>query len=151
KAAYLEVARLQQTRGALGEAETTLQSALTAFPDDAQIATQLAQFYVKAGQFDRAMVVVENAAAVNPTPVNHLRVAQFYQEKVMKDSALTPVEQLTYIRKGLEATDRALALDPNDRNSMIFKNILLRHQARIEPDPSRSALLLAEADALRKR
>lgn len=152
KAAYLEIAKLQEARAATADAEATLQAARAAFPSDASLLTALARFYTRTGQFDSAVGMMEEVAAQDPSnPQAHHVVATYYQEKVQKDQSLMPIERLMYIRKGIEATDRALALDPDYTDAMIYKNILLRRQANVEPDPSARAALIAEADALRNR
>ena len=152
KAAYFELAKLQESRAATTEAEATLQAARTAFPGDATTMNTLARFYTRTGQFDRAVAVMEDAAALDPSnPQGHHVVATYYQEKVQKDQSLTPTERLTYIQKGIEAADRALTMKPDYMDAMVYKNILLRHQANLESDPSRQAQLLAEADVLRNK
>ena len=152
KSAYFELAKLQEARAATSEAEATLQAARTAFPNDSTVLNTLARFYTRRGDFDRAVAVIEDAAALDPSnPQGHQLVATYYQEKVQKDHSLTPTEKLTYIQKGIDAADRALAMNPEYVDAMIYKNILLRHQANIEPDPSRQAQLLAEADVLRNK
>lgn len=152
KNAYLELARLQEQRGAVREAEATLLAQRTAFPNDPLGLTMLARFYTRTDQFDRAVSLMEEAAALDSgNPQAHHAVATFYQEKVLKDTSLTPGQRLTYIQKGIDAADRALALNPDYVDAMIYKNILLRHQASSEADPSRQSQLIAEADALRSR
>ena len=152
KSAYFELAKLQEARAATSEAEATLQAARTAFPNDSTVLNTLARFYTRRGDFDRAVAVIEDAAALDPSnPQGHQLVATYYQEKVQKDHSLTPTEKLTYIQKGIDAADRALAMNPEYVDAMIYKNILLRHQANIEPDPSRQAQLIADADVLRNK
>ncbi len=150
--AYIEIAKLQEARDAKSEAEATLQAARAAFPTDSMVLSLLASFYNRAGEFDRAVAVIEDAAAVDASnPQGHLLVATFYQEKVQKDRALSPTERLMYIQKGIDATDRALTMKPDYVDAMVYKNILLRHQANLENDPARRSLLIAEADVLRNK
>lgn len=150
--AYIEIAKLQEARGAKSEAEATLQAARAAFPTDSMVLSLLASFYNRAGEFDRAVAIVEDAAAFDSSnPQGHLLVATFYQEKVQKDRALSPTERLTYIQKGIDAADRALTMKPDYVDAMVYKNILLRHQANLENDPARRSLLIAEADVLRNK
>lgn len=150
--AYIEIAKLQEARGAKSEAEATLQAARAAFPTDSMVLSLLASFYNRAGEFDRAVSIVEDAAAFDSSnPQGHLLVATFYQEKVQKDRALSPTERLTYIQKGMDATDRALTMKPDYVDAMVYKNLLLRYQANLENDPARRAQLIAEADVLRNK
>jgi TonB family protein len=151
-ATYLELARLQEARGASKEAESTLMQARTLYPNDPNAFREMASFYNRAGQFDETIDMLEQAAAVTPSDAaaRHL-VATFYEEKVRKDSALSPADRLRYARAGIAAEDQALALNPDYVDAMIVKNILMRHQANAETSPSVKAQLIADADALRNR
>ena len=149
---YFDLAKLQEARGALSEAEATLVAARTALPTDKSIPNALAAFYRRTGQFDRAVVVVEEMAALDPgNPAGYQVVATYYFEKVRSDQALSPVEKVTYLRQGIAATDRALALQPDYLEALVYKNLLLRTQASLEPDPAKQQALLTEADVLRSR
>ncbi|HXW08321.1 MAG TPA: M56 family metallopeptidase [Vicinamibacterales bacterium] len=150
-ATFIELARLQEDRGALAEAEATLLALRQAHPQKAESYHVLARFYGRAGQADRAAAALEDAAALNPSdPRGHQVVATFYEEAVRKGT-LTPAERAAYIALGIRAADRALAADPDFVDALVYKNILLRHQAATETDAPRKQALIAEADALRSR
>ena len=150
--AAIELSLLQEQRGALADAEATLQAARQAQPMNAKTYYALATLYVRAGQFDRAVSVVEDAAALNPSDPNGYHVlATFYWEKASMDHNLGPTERLTYIRQGIEATDRALAVQADFVEALIYKNLLLRLQSTMETDKAKQQALVAAADALRQR
>jgi protein TonB len=149
---YRELAELQLARGATAEAESTLQGALAAFPQDARMLSAAAGFYVKQGNFERAVELLENSAATDPSnPSGHFIVATYYWERAQKDQALTPVEKRTYLNRGIDATDRALALNADYMEALTYKNIMLRMLANMETDATRRAQMIAEADTLRNR
>jgi TonB family protein len=151
-APYLELAKLQEQRGAVSDAEATLEALRKARPNSGDGTYALAALYARAGQFDRALRVIEDYAALDPTdPARQQIVAVYYWEKVSKDPDLTPVEKRTYIHEGIAATDRALQAQPEYLDSMIYKNILLRTEANLETDAAKQKALLTEADALRTR
>lgn len=52
---------------------------------------------------------------------------------------------------GMSALDRAIALEPNFSSAMLFKGLLFHEQAKIEPDPSKKAALVAKADEWKKK
>ncbi|MEO7270879.1 MAG: TonB family protein [Vicinamibacterales bacterium] len=149
---YLELARLQEARGATREAEATLVLARTAQPVERGIVMALAGLYNRIGQFDQTIETLEQAASMASSDLQaqHL-VATYYEEKVRKDSALSPGDRLRYIQAGVAAEDRALQLDPESVDAMIVKNILLRHQANGETSAAARTQLIADADALRNR
>jgi TonB family protein len=151
-ASFLEVARLQEARGATKDAESTLGMARTAFPNEPIILMTLGGLYQRSGQFAEAVGAVEQVAAMQASdPAAQHVVATFYEEKVRKDTSVPATERMKYVQAGIAAEDRALGLKPEYVDAMIVKNILLRHQANLETNAGTRAQLLAEADQLRNR
>ncbi len=147
---YFSLAALQQARGAGREFEATLRSARQAFPNDIATLTMIARAYLRIGRFDDSIVALQEVAALDPAnPASQHLIAVHYWEKAFKDAALTPAQKLAYIHSGIAATDKALAQDPDYVDSLIYKNILLRMEANL--DPVNAASLLVQADALRER
>jgi TonB family protein len=150
--AYLRLAKLQEDRGSMQDAEATLLAAQRAIPGDKAILHALAGLYTRTGRFDDGVAVLQQAAQIDPTdPEGHHRVAVYYWEKTFRDKALTPGEQRSYILSGIEAEDRALAIDGDYDQALVYKNMLLRLQANTESDRAVQQRLIAEADALRTR
>lgn len=150
--AYLQLSKLQEERGRAQDAEATLLAAQRAIPGDKAILHALAALYTRTGRFDEAVAILQQAAQIDPTdPEGHHRVAVYYWEKADRDKALTPGEQHSYILAGIEAEDRALAIDGDYDQALVHKNILLRLQASTESDKAVQQRLIAEADALRTR
>jgi TonB family protein len=149
---YLELAKLQEERNAAADAEATLTAARAAFPNNTSVLTTIAAYYNRQGQFDRTIDALEAVAAIDPSdPARHHTIATYYEEKVRKDTALSPGERLNYIQSGIAAEDRALAQKADYVDALVIKNILLRHQANAETDANRRQQLIAEADALRTK
>jgi TonB family protein len=151
-ALYMELARLQEARGATKDAESTLIAAQTSLPNETSVLPALAGLYNRSGQFEEAVATLEQIAGAQPADpqAQHL-VATFYEEKIRRDTALSPGDRLRYVQSGISAEDRALALSPDYVEAMIVKNILLRHQANSESSSAARAQLIAEADQLRNR
>jgi TonB family protein len=151
-AAYIELARLQEDRGALADALATLEKARQALPTNKDLSFALANFYYRRNQFDRAMSILHAAAKLDPAdPRGHEAIASYYWEKVTKDKTLDAAQRETYIREGLAAVDLALAIDPDFTDALVYKSLLLRARAESTTDASAKARTLAEADALRTR
>jgi len=150
--AFLDLAKMQEQRGALSEAEATLLASRRVAGADAKALPALAAFYRRTNQFDKAVAVMDEMAAADPTnPKVHLLVATYYWEKAFKDPSLTTAQKTEYIQSGINATDRALSYDAEYVEALTYKNILLRMQANLETDRSRQAQLIAAADALRNK
>jgi TonB family protein len=149
---YFELARLQEARGAISDAETTLSALRAAVPNNTAVLNAIVGFYKRQGQFDTVIEALEQISALDPSdPMRHHVIATFYLEKVQKDTALSASEKLTYIQSGIAATDRSLALDPEYVEALVYKNLLLRMQADLEADSATRQRLIAEADRLRNR
>ena len=147
----IELAKLQEIRGAFAEAEATLMKARQLEPSNVAVYRALASVYNRSGQFDRSVEMVERAAELDPTnPEGHHVVGTYYFEKT-RDQALTPAAKLTYIERGIAAEDRALAIKADYVDALVYKNLLLRVQAPLETDAARQQELLKLADALRNR
>ena len=101
--------------------------------------------------FERKVSALEQTAAAQPANASaqHL-VGSFYFEKT-RDQSLTADEKRAYIKRGLAAEDRALAADPDYVEALVYKNLLLRTLATVQPDADLQAALLRDADALRNR
>ena len=148
---WLELARLQEERGATQDAERTFTAALAATGNDRLVLTSTSTFFVRLGEFGRAMEALEKVAAINPGDAQaHQLVAVYYYDKASKDQRLAPGDRARYVEAGLAATDRAIALNADYFEALVYKNLLLRLKASAEEEPRRSGLI-AEADALRER
>jgi TonB family protein len=147
---YIALATSQEQRGATGEAEATWMAAKKAgtTPD---LLKKIALFHSRTGNFDRAVATLEEAAALAPNDPAALHlITSFYQEKVSKDKTLSEAQRWKYVLQGISAADRALAIKPDYLQAMVYKGILLREQANLEPDPGQQKVLIDEADRLRK-
>ena len=103
-------------------------------------------------EFERTIASLERAAALDPSnPDAHHVVGAFYFEKASKDATLGADVKRQYIERGLAAEDLALAVKPDHLESLVYKNLLLRLQATLEPDALMQRDLLAQADVLRDR
>jgi protein TonB len=145
----LALAALQERRGAAAEAETTLLDARKLFPADRTLISSLARHYTRRGKGTEAIDLLEQLAHLEPGDrLAHYTIATYYEEMVRRGQ-LSHDDRRAFILRGIAAADRALALDTEYMDALIYKNILLRHQATVEQDPAERQRLLAEADRLR--
>jgi TonB family protein len=105
-----------------------------------------------AEQADADIAALEKIAATNPTdPRGYLAIARRCEEFVRRQHAAPESERWRFVLLGGQAADRALAVDANFVDALIYKGILLRHQAVLEPDAAQKQALVAQADALRAK
>ncbi len=151
-ATYVELAKLQEDRGAYADAEATLLKARSIAPKQPAVHIALSAFYNRQGDFEKTIAVLEDAAQLTPDdPQGHQIIATYYWEKAYKDHRLLPAEQYTYIMKGIAAADRGLAVKPDYVEALTYKNLLLRMRANLESDAVLRQQLIAEADELRNK
>lgn len=149
---YFALAKIYEDAGRYEEAEQALLRARDAKPDDVTVYTQMSGFYNRQGEFDKTMEALHRAADMRPDdPQGHQLVSVYYWEKAQKDYKLNDKQKREYILKGIEAADKALALNPDYIEALTYKNILLRMQGNLESDLNKRKALYAEADVLRNR
>jgi TonB family protein len=150
--AYLDLAQLQEDFGAIADAEATLLTAHQAFAANPDVTIQVAYFYNRRAQFEKTIEMFRIAAASDPkdSEIPYM-IATFYFDKIYRDASLVPTQRETYIGEGLAAANRALALEPDYREALVYKGLLLKKRAELVTDSREKARIIAEADALRNR
>jgi tetratricopeptide (TPR) repeat protein len=149
---YFYLAKIYEEAGRYEDAEKTLLKAKEVKPNDPAVYTTLSAFYNKQGDFPKTMEALHQAADLEPNnPEGYQRIGVFYWEKAFRDHRLPKPEKVEYLRKGVEALDKALSLNPNYAEAMTYKNILLRLQANETTDRKEQERLIREADQLRNR
>ena len=90
------------------------------------------------------------ARDVNPNdPEGHYIVATYYWDKVYRDPDLNNQQRREYIALGQASLDSALELNGQYVDALVYKNLLLREEAKIEPNARRRGELEEQANALR--
>ncbi len=149
---YIELSKIYENAGRYDEAEAQLVKAREVKPKQPEVYAALSAFYNRQGEFDKTVEALNTAADLQPeNPQGYQLVAVFYWEKAFKDKRLTSAQQKDYIAKGIEATDKALKLNGDYGDALLYKNILLRMQANAETDLKKRQILIDEADRLRNR
>ena len=149
---YFALSKIYEDAGRYEEAEQALLKAKEVKSSDPAVYLQLSGFYNRQGDFDKTMEPLHHAADLTPdNPQGYHLVATYYEEKVRKDHRLAPKVAKDYVTKGIEAADKALTLNKDYVDAMVYKNILLRHLAKYEPDRAKQLDLIREADELRNK
>ena len=147
---YFRLAQLYEEAGLFDDAEFIYRVVQEFRRDDPVVYLQLAGFYNRAGEFDLTIEALEERARQDPdNPEAYYTISTFYWEKAFRDFRITVDEKRDYVVAGLEASDRALALNDRYVDALIYKNILLRMQANDTEDLDLQTELIAEADELR--
>jgi tetratricopeptide (TPR) repeat protein len=149
--ALLELAKLQEARGATADAKKTVMQARTADPSNIATHHALAAMLLRTGDFEEAIDALDAAAALQPAnPALQHIIGTFFFEKT-RDHSLAAADKIAYIHRGIAAEDRAIELNAEYLEALVYKNLLLRVQATLETDAARQQALIAQADALRNK
>jgi tetratricopeptide (TPR) repeat protein len=149
---YFGLVKIHEEAGRFADAEAVLVQAQAAAPEQAAVWSLTAQFFNRQDRFDAAMAAFARLTRLDPAdPQPFYQMAVFYEEKVRKDFRLGSAQQARYLTAGMEAVDQALALRPEYFEALVYKNLLLRQQARFAPDPQAQRLMLEEADRLQQQ
>jgi tetratricopeptide (TPR) repeat protein len=150
--AYFQLSKIYEDAGRYEEAEAALIKARDARPSDPTVWSSVAGYYNRQGEFEKTMEAFGKAAELDPNnPQGYHLIGSYYQEKASKDFRLNPAQKAEMNAKGIEAEDKALKLNPNYIEALVYKNILLRQQANLEKDPAKQKDLINQADQLRNR
>jgi tetratricopeptide (TPR) repeat protein len=149
---YVLLAQLYEDAGDYERAEGTLQKAREARPNDPAVYANLAAYYDRQGQFDKLVEALNQRIAQEPNnPEAHYTLATYYFNKGSRDFSISTAEKIKYANAGVAAVDKALELNKDYMDALVYKNLLLRLQANLDKNPARQQALLKEADQLRNR
>jgi tetratricopeptide (TPR) repeat protein len=146
---YHVLAKLYEDQGRFEEAEAQYQKAIDVNPKEPTGYQIIARFYNDRGEFAKTMEAWNKRAEIEPNnPEAWHTIGVYYQSKVMQDKRLQLKQAAEYTLKGVEAENKALAINPEYFEALTYKNILLRQQALYEKSPARQKELLNEAEEL---
>jgi tetratricopeptide (TPR) repeat protein len=149
---YFALARIYEDSGEYERAEQTLVKARDARPTEPTVYTTLAAFYNRQGNFDGAIEALQARAEREPNnPEAFYTIATYYWEKAYRDFSLSDTEKMKFVLTGVQAIDKALMLNGQYMEALVYKNLLLRVQANLERNPARQQALLKEAEQLSNR
>ena len=147
---YFGLAKLYEDAGRVEEAEQMLARAKEVAPSNVDVQLQMAGFYNRQGNFEKTMEAFQSRIQLEPqNPEAYHTVAGYFEEKVRKDYTVKADLKAEYIRKGIEAADKAIGIKADYVDAIVMKNLLLRQQALVEKNPARQQELLKQANALR--
>ena len=149
---YFLLSRLYEDSGDYERAEGALVKAREAKPSDPIVYTTLAAYYDRQDQFEKLMEALEARTAQEPNnPEAFYTMATYYFNKASQDARIGAADKAKYASAGVVAADKALAINKDYMEALVFKNLLLRLQANLERNPARQQALLKEADTIRNR
>ncbi len=147
---YFALAKIYEDAGVYAEAEQMLQYAKQAKPSDPAVYMQLAGYYNRQNEFDKTIGALQDRAKVEPNnPEAFYQISTYYWDNAQRNFRLTDAEKRSQVTSGLDAVEKALALNGEYMEALVYKGLLLRLQANLEKDPGKQAALLKQAVALK--
>jgi tetratricopeptide (TPR) repeat protein len=154
---YYQMSKLYEDAGDFENAEAQLLKAREVKPNDPEVYGQLARYYESRGQFDKQIEAMTVRTQKEPnSPEAHYRIAAAYWFKTCtpprdqcKPIAAAPNLRAKYIQAGMVEADKALGLRGDYIDALVYKGLLLRSQAYVEP--AKQGPLLDEANKLLER
>jgi tetratricopeptide (TPR) repeat protein len=149
---YTALARLYEDNGDYENAEATLRKAVEVAPNSPDVYTSLAGFYERQDNFEAMIQALETRAALDPrNPETYYTLAVQYWNKAYRDFRLTDAQKMQYVTTGVAEVDKALAINKDYQDALIYKGLLLRVQANLSRNPAEQQQLLREAQQLSDR
>ena len=162
---YFQMAKLYEDAGDFEQAEAQFLKAREMKPDDTDVYLHLAGFYDKRGNFDKQMEALTTRAQKVPDnpEAQHLIGSTYWfkaclpvRDQCRAVAPATDAIKAKYIAAGLEAEERALKLRGDYIEAIVYKGLLLRSQAFLEPRRAQELIaeatrLSAQVDEIRKR
>jgi tetratricopeptide (TPR) repeat protein len=149
---YTALARLYEDNGDYESAEATLKKAAEVAPNNPDVHTSLAGYYERQDNFDAMIQALETRASLDPrNPEAYYTLAVQYWNKAYRDFRLTDAQKMQYVMTGVEEVDKALAINNDYQDALVYKGLLLRVQANLSRNPAEQQRLLREAQQLSDR
>ena len=149
---YFALAKLYEDSGLYDEAEQVFLQVLDLSVDDPTVYLQMAGFYDRSDEFEKTIEALRGRAALEPdNPEAFYTIATFYWEKAFRDLPPHRRARGRVCDAGLTEVDKALDLNTDYIEALIYKNILMRLQANLTEDLDLQEQLINEADVLRDR
>jgi tetratricopeptide (TPR) repeat protein len=149
---YFALSNIYENAGEVDRAEEMLMKAKEAKPKDSAVYQMLAGFYQRQGEFEKLIASVQQRAELEPNnPEAHYTVATYYWDEAYRNTRLTEAQKREFVKNGLTAVDKAIALNPDYVEALTYRGLLLRIEAAMEKDAARQKALLTEATALQEK
>src|ERR1051326_1803868 len=140
--------------GRIDDALSFFQEYSQKHPNDAKAKETMANLYFQKADFPKGVQMMEESMRITgPKKETHETIGAQAWDKAHNYPDLTDEQRQQVITQGIDAENKALAIDPNYAEALAFINLLYREQARIDQrtDPQKAAADLAKADEYRNK
>lgn len=121
-------------------------------PADLNAVKSVATLYAKKGDFNESLNWYEKITLLDSkNPESFYTFGVVCYEKAAKNPPQDIGERLNIIARGKGALAKAIAMNKDYFEAIVYMNLLYREEAKIETDPMKQQELIAQADVYRNR
>jgi tetratricopeptide (TPR) repeat protein len=123
-------------------------------PSDVETIGMLAMLAERKGDYAESEAWLRKRIAVepnNPEAYYRFGVSSWSRSYVAPEGGLEPTKRRKILDDGMAQLDRALALNPDYYEAMLYKNLIYREYVKVEPDAAKQAQLKANAEEWQKK
>lgn len=149
---YYVLGKVYEDAAQMEQAEQAYLKAAAIKPENPEPYQYLSGFYDRQGNWDKAVDAMQKRAANDPNNAEAFhQIAAWLEAKARKDYTISDAQKKIYVDQGIAAEDKALAINPEYFDALVYKNILLRLKANFEKDRAKQQELIREADRIRDK
>ena len=149
---YFGLAKLYEDGGRYEDAEKMLNKTLELQPNSPDVIMQMAGYYNRQGDFDKTIEYLKKRTELEPNnPEAFYTVSTFFWDKAYRDFRINDQQKAQYAQLGLDAADKAVALNPTYMEAVTYRGLLLRVLAAVEKNADKQKALLKDAEAMQAK
>ncbi len=157
-AGYYKLADFYSKHGKIDEAVKSYEQRIVLNPQDPEGYLYLANFYgsLPIPQFDKSIEQhLKRADLLKSDPAKlkeaYYSIAVVAWSKSYRTPDLTPQDRINALKIGYDAVDKAIAIDSEYPEPVIYKGLLLREEAKIQTNDAKKKEFIAQADQCRDK
>jgi tetratricopeptide (TPR) repeat protein len=146
------IVTMYMNAGRTDEALAFFQEYVQKNPGDVKALDTLANLYFQKADFPHGVEMMERSMKLTgPKKETYETIAAQAWDKAHNYPDLAPEQRQAVVTQGIDAANKALAIDPNYGECLAFINLLYREQAKLETDNAKAQADIAKADEYRNR
>lgn len=119
-------------------------------PGDVRSHKAIVSIYLRTQRIPQAYEWVK-AHIPNADAEPYYLVSVYCWDKAFRDATITPEERSQYVEMGLSASDKALQLNPDYFEAMVYTNLLYREKAKLQTDEALKTQYFDKAEEYRTK
>ncbi|HPW55387.1 MAG: hypothetical protein KA072_06455 [Thermoanaerobaculaceae bacterium] len=136
--------------GKFDEVLKYLEAEVKKTPGDLKSHKAIVSIYLRTQRIPQAYEWVK-AHIPNADAEPYYLVSVYCWDKAFRDASITPEERSQFVEMGLESADKALQLNPDYFEAMVYTNLLYREKAKLQTDEALKTQYFDKAEEFRTK